>query len=65
MWLETGHLKGQVDNVAMDSKADDSDHFREFSRQHKAKMITFCRQDMDRTPDRKKTISSMKKRSTI
>ena len=61
MWLETGHLKGQVDYVAMDSKADDSDLFREFSRQRKMKMITYCRQNMDKTPDRKKMISFMKK----
>ena len=25
MWLETGHLQGLIDYVAMDSKADDYD----------------------------------------
>ena len=29
MWLETSHIKAQIDYVAMDSKADNSRHFRE------------------------------------
>jgi hypothetical protein len=61
MWLETAHLKGQVDYIAMDSKADDSDLFREFGRQRKMKMITNCRSNMDKTPVRKKMIAFMKK----
>lgn len=32
MRLETAHLKGKVDCVAMDSKADDLQLFREFRR---------------------------------
>jgi hypothetical protein len=61
MWLETAHLKKQVDYVAMDSKADDSDLFREFGRQRKMKMITYCRPNMDKAPNRKKMIKFMKK----
>jgi len=61
MWLETPHLKSQVDYVAMDSKADDSDLFKEFKRQRKMNMITYCRQDMDKTPHRKEMIKFMNK----
>ena len=43
MWLETGHLTDQVDYVAMDSKADDYDLFREMDRQRKVALVTSCR----------------------
>lgn len=59
MWLETSHLKKEIDYIAMDSKADDSDLFREFYRQRKIKMITHCRSNMDKTPNRKKMIAFM------
>jgi len=61
MWLETSHLKDQVDYVAMDSKADDSDLFRELKRQRKMNLITCCRSNMDKTPHRKKMIAFMNK----
>jgi len=61
MWLETYHIKDQVDYVAMDSKADDSDLFREFKRQRKMNLITYCRPNMDKTPHRKKMIAFMNK----
>ena len=61
MWLETPHLKEQVDYVVMDSKADDANLFREFNRQRKMKMITCCRSNMDKTPHRKKMIKFMNK----
>ncbi len=46
MWLETGHLKNVIDNIVMDSKADDVALFREFERQRNMTMITSCRQNM-------------------
>ena len=61
MWLETSHLKGKAKYVAMDSKADDADLFREFKRQRKLNMITYCRTNMDKTPVRKKMIAFMNK----
>ena len=61
MWLETYHLKGKVDYVAMDSKADDADLFREFKRQRRMNMITYCRSNMDKTPARRKMIKFMNK----
>ena len=61
MWLETFHVKDQVDYLAMDSKADDSDLFREFKRQRKMNLITYCRPNMDKTPHRKKMIEFMNK----
>jgi hypothetical protein len=61
MWLETFHLKDQVDYVAMDSKADDADLFREFKRQRRMNMITYCRPNMDKTPARRRMIKFMQK----
>ena len=61
LWLETSHLKDQVDYVAMDSKADDSDLFEEFRRQREMNLITYCRPNMDKTPHRKKMIAFMNK----
>jgi len=45
MWLETGHLNDQIDYMAMDSKADDYDLFREMDRQRKVTLVTSCRKD--------------------
>ena len=61
MWLETFHVKEQVDYLAMDSKADDAPLFREFKRQRKINLITSCRATMDKTPPRKKMIAFMGK----
>lgn len=61
MWLETFHVKDQVGYIAMDSKADDADLFREFKRQRKMNLITSCRVNMDKTPSRKKMIAFMSK----
>jgi hypothetical protein len=61
MWLETFHIKDQIDYVAMDSKADNSNHFREYKRQRKVNLITSCRQNMDKSKHRKKMIKFMKK----
>lgn len=52
MWLETGHCKGLVDYVAMDSKADDYDLFKELIRQRQMKLVTSCRRKMDRSEKR-------------
>jgi hypothetical protein len=60
MWLETGQLKGLIDYVAMDSKADDYDLYREFDRQRKIKLVTYCRQHMDKTPKRRRMIADMR-----
>ena len=61
MWLETSHIKEQIDYVAMDSKADNSRHFREYKRQRKINLITYCRQNMHKSPHRKKMIKFMQK----
>ena len=45
----------------MDSKADDADLFREFKRQRKMNLITNCRANMDKAPQRKKMIQFMSK----
>jgi hypothetical protein len=61
MWLETFHVKDQVDYLAMDSKADDACLFREFKRQRRMNLITSCRLNMDKTLHRKKMIRFMSK----
>ena len=61
MWLETSHFKDQIDYAAMDSKADNSRHFREYKRQRKINLITCCRQNMDKTRLRRKMIKFMEK----
>jgi len=61
MWLETSRIKEQIDYVAMDSKADNSRHFREYKRQRKINLITYCRQNMDKSPHRKKMIKFMQR----
>jgi hypothetical protein len=47
LWRETFHVKEHIDYVAMDSKADDFDLFRELKRQRKMNLITYCRQNMN------------------
>ena len=61
MWLETSRIKEQIDYVAMESKADNSRHFREYKRQRKINLITYCRQNMDKSPHRKKMIKFMQR----
>ena len=61
LWLETFHYKGLVDYVAMDSKADDYDLYREFKRQRKMTLVTCCREKMDKTENRRKLIKIMKR----
>jgi hypothetical protein len=54
LWLETYHIKDQIDYLVMDSKADDYDLFREFNRQRNVNLLTCCRKNMDKSPNRKK-----------
>ena len=61
LWLETFHHKGLVDYVAMDSKADDYDLYREIKRQRKMTLVTCCREKMDKTENRRKMIKIMKR----
>ena len=59
MWLETFHLSRDIDYVAMDSKADDYDLYREFGRQRKIKLVTYCRQHLNKTENRRAMIADM------
>ena len=61
LWLESFHLKEQVQYVAMDSKADDYNLFREFKRHRKVNLITCCRKSTDKTTEHKKMIRFMEK----
>ena len=55
--LEASHYKGLIDYVAMDSKAHDYDLYCEFKRQSQIKLVTLCRQNMDKTEKRRQTIA--------
>jgi len=52
MWLETGGLKGFVDYVSMDSKADKYPLFREFSRQRSMTLVTSSRRKVNKSEKR-------------
>ncbi len=59
LWFETFHCKQSVDYVCMDSKADDYDLYRELRKQRKMMLVTLCRQNMDKSENRKKMINTM------
>jgi hypothetical protein len=61
LWLETSRYKGLIDYVAMDSKADDYDLYREFERQRHMKLVTACRENMDKSSHRREMIADMQK----
>ena len=52
MWCETGHLKGHVDYVAMDSKADSYPLFREIGRQRSMTLVTSSRRKENKSAER-------------
>lgn len=56
LWFETAYYKGFINYVAMDSKADDYDLYRELKRQRKMTLVTCCREKMDKTENRRKMI---------
>ncbi len=53
MWLETGDLKGRIDYVSMDSKADSYPLFREFKRQRRMTLVTSSRRKINVSENRK------------
>jgi hypothetical protein len=53
LWLETGHLRGIVDTVMMDRKADDKDLFFDFQRQRQMTLVTTPRRNSDHTEARR------------
>ena len=60
LWIETGAYKGLVGYVAMDSKADDYDLYREFKRQRQMTLVTYCRENMLKSPHRRKMAAVMR-----
>jgi len=56
LWLETGHLRGIVDTMMMDRKADDKDLVFEFQRQRKMTLLTTPRRNSDHTEARQQMI---------
>ena len=58
---ETFHVKEHIDYIEMDSKADDFDLFRELKIQREMNLITYCMQNMDKSPHCKKLIQFMQK----
>ena len=57
LWLETGHLRGVIETVIMEGKADDKDLFAEFQRQRGVTLLTTPRKNSDRTVERQQMIS--------
>lgn len=56
LWLETGHLRGLVETVVMDSKADDYALFAEFQRQRGITLLTTPRKNSAHTVKRQQMI---------
>ena len=52
MWHETAYLKGCVDYVSMDSKADSYPLYREFKRQRRITLVTSSRRKENKTKQR-------------
>jgi len=52
MWHETANLKGCIDYVAMDSKADSYPLFREFGRQRSMTLVTSSRRKQNKSENR-------------
>jgi hypothetical protein len=57
LWWETGHLRGVIETVIMDGKADDKDLFAEFQRQRGMTLLTTPRKNSDHTTERRQMIS--------
>jgi hypothetical protein len=64
LWLETSHYKCLVEYISMDSKADDYALFREFNSQRRIPLVTYCRDNMDKTEKRQEMINVMSNPST-
>ena len=62
LWMESGRYTDRLDTVVMDSKADDYDLFREFQKQRHMTLLTRCRKNMNKTPERRRMIAVMKQR---
>ncbi|MGD2097946.1 MAG: hypothetical protein PVG35_10220 [Desulfobacterales bacterium] len=58
-WFDVAPYKGMIDYVAMDSKADGYDLYREFSRQPKIGLITFYREHMNKSKNRRQMIADI------
>jgi hypothetical protein len=57
LWWETGHLRGVVETVIMDGKADDQDLFAEFQRPRGMTLLTTPRKNSDHTVARQQMIN--------
>jgi hypothetical protein len=57
LWWETGHLRGVVETVMMDGKADDQALFAELQRQRRMTLLTTPRTNSDHTAARQQMIN--------
>lgn len=60
LWVESGRYTHRLDTVVMDSKADDYALFREFQKQRHMTLLTRCRKNMNKTPERRRMMAVMK-----
>lgn len=59
MWAETERYTGMIDTLVMDSKADDCQLFRNLKAERNMRLVTHCRKNMDKTPERRAFIQAM------
>jgi hypothetical protein len=59
LWWETGHLRGVVETVIMDSKTDDDALFAEFQRQRGITLLTTPRKNSAQTVERQQMINAL------
>jgi len=62
-WSETGFLRGILENVCMDSKADDQDLYREFQKQRQMQLVTYPNSRNNKTEQRREMIRTMKRKT--
>jgi hypothetical protein len=61
LWWETGQLRGVIETVMMDSKADDQALFAEFQRQRGMTLLTTPRKNSAHTEERQHMINVLKR----
>ncbi len=58
MWTETEGCTGIINTLVMDSKADDCRLSRDFKTERNITLVTHCRKNMDKTPERRAFIQA-------
>lgn len=62
LWAETPRYIGTIDTLVMDSKADDYQLWCNLKTERNMTLVTHCRRNMNKTPQRRSFIAAMKSR---